>query len=143
MLEALANTWQQLHGELGSKIKAPSVTRSEFNQFCASLSATTNVIQWGNASVWKVGGKIFAICSAWGDDIEDKVAFKCSGLSYSLLSDQEGFRPAPYLARAKWIQVTKPEALTDDELRDYISAAHKIISAKLTRKQRADLGLIV
>jgi len=42
----------------------------EFNDYCSSLAATTNVIQWGNASVWKVGGKIFAICSHLGDGIE-------------------------------------------------------------------------
>ena len=36
------------------------MTRSEFDAYCAGLPATTNVVQWGNASVWKVGGKIFA-----------------------------------------------------------------------------------
>lgn len=39
------------------------MTRDEFDGYCRSLKATTNVIQWGNSSVWKVGGKIFAICS--------------------------------------------------------------------------------
>ena len=37
------------------------MTYQEFNEFCRSLAATTNVIQWGGAHVWKVGGKVFAI----------------------------------------------------------------------------------
>lgn len=117
------------------------VTRSEFDAFCASLPATTHVVQWGGASVWKVGGKIFAICSAWGETAGDKIAFKCSDLSYSLLKEQDGFRPAPYLARAKWIQVTGKDALSDTDLKSYLVAAHSTVAAKLTKKQRADLGL--
>ena len=37
------------------------MTRDEYNAFCASLPATTHVVQWGGADVWKVGGKVFAI----------------------------------------------------------------------------------
>ena len=32
------------------------MTRDRFNRFCAALRATTHVIQWGGADVWKVGG---------------------------------------------------------------------------------------
>jgi predicted DNA-binding protein (MmcQ/YjbR family) len=38
------------------------MTRDAFNFFCAALLATTHVVQWGNCDVWKVGGKVFAIC---------------------------------------------------------------------------------
>ncbi len=117
------------------------MTRDEFDTFCSSLPATTHVIQWGNSSVWKVGGKIFAICSIWGEDDEEKIAFKCSDISYTMLSEQEGFRPSPYLARAKWIQMTRATALSNAETKDYLVAAHKIIAEKLTRKQRAELCL--
>ena len=33
------------------------MTYEEFNAFCGSLPATTHVVQWGGADVWKVGGK--------------------------------------------------------------------------------------
>lgn len=117
------------------------MTRDEFDQFCGSLTATTNVIQWGRSSVWKVGGKIFALCSRWGDGNDDKVCFKCSDLAYQMLTQEDGIIPAPYLARAKWVQVQDANALNDEELRDYIRTAHKLIAAKLTRKQRLELGL--
>ncbi|NVK35971.1 MAG: MmcQ/YjbR family DNA-binding protein [Rhodobacteraceae bacterium] len=117
------------------------MTREEFNQFCASLPATTHVVQWGNASVWKVGGKIFAICSRWGDGEGDRFNFKCSDLAYQMLIQEDGLVPAPYLARAKWVQMNKPGALNDDELKQYITAAHALISSKLTRRARKELGL--
>jgi predicted DNA-binding protein (MmcQ/YjbR family) len=33
------------------------MTCDDYNAFCASLPATTHVVQWGGSHVWKVGGK--------------------------------------------------------------------------------------
>lgn len=117
------------------------MTRNEFDIFCGSLQATTHVVQWGGSSVWKLGGKIFAICSQWGAGNHSKISFKASDLAYSILIEQPGIVPAPYLARAKWVQIDSEDAMSDDDLKDYISAAYTIILGKLTRKQRRDLDL--
>ncbi len=125
------------------------MTREEFDAYCKSLTATTNVIQWGNASVWKVGGKIFAICSNWGEDVEDsetgkpgiKISFKVSDVAFEILPDQEGIIPAPYLARAKWVQLESMDAMEDEEIKSHIDAAHEIIGRKLTKKLQKELGL--
>lgn len=119
------------------------MTRDEFDAYCASLNATTNVIQWGDASVWKIGGKIFAICSEWGEGKHSKIGFKCSDLAYSVLTEQPGIIPAPYLARAKWVQLQAPDAMTDPEIKKHIEAAYWIIAAKLTKAMRADLGIVL
>ncbi|MDG1416831.1 MAG: MmcQ/YjbR family DNA-binding protein [Maricaulis sp.] len=118
------------------------MTREEFDAYCASLAATTNVIQWGEASVWKVGGKIFAIAAGWDKGEPPKFSFKCSEMSYELLGQERGLRPAPYLARAKWIQADQVSALCDRELKAYIAQAHALIAAKLTKKAQADHGLV-
>lgn len=115
--------------------------RSEFDTYCGSLPATSHVVQWGGASVWKVGGKIFAICSNWDDGDGHRFSFKCTDLSYRILSEQDGLAPAPYLARAKWIQLQELSALSDEELRGYIEAAHAIVASKLTKAKRKALGL--
>lgn len=118
------------------------MNREEFDTFCKGLKATTNVIQWGNASVWKVGGKIFAIHSIWGEGQHDKISFKCSDLSYQVLCELPGIVPAPYLARAKWVQVQEEGALSDEDIKSYIEDAHGIIAAKLTKKMQQELGLL-
>jgi len=117
------------------------MTRDEFDRFCRALPATTHVVQWGGASVWKVGGKIFALCSDWGPEARDAIAFKTSELSYEILTDLPGIVPAPYLARAKWVQVRGGDALDDADLRAHIETAHGLVAARLTKRQRADLGL--
>jgi len=37
------------------------MTCDGFINYCASLTATTYVSQWGGAHVWKIDGKVFAI----------------------------------------------------------------------------------
>ncbi len=119
------------------------MTRDEFDLFCGSLKSTTHVIQWGNASVWKVGGKIFAVCSSWGEGPHAKISFKCSDLSFQILAEQDGIIPAPYLARAKWVQIETASAMTDEDLKTYIRTAYDIISKKLTKAVQRELGLLL
>ncbi len=117
------------------------MTYEEFNAFCGSLPATSHVVQWGGAHVWKVGAKVFAI-GGWGED-SPGVTFKTSEIAYEILKDQPGLRPAPYLASRgmKWIQNYSPDGLSDEELKDYLRLSHKIVSMGLTRKKQAELGL--
>ncbi len=37
------------------------MTQAEFNAFCESLPHTSHVVQWGDADVWKIGGKVFSV----------------------------------------------------------------------------------
>lgn len=117
------------------------MTYDEFNEFCASLPATTHVVQWGGSHVWKVGGKVFAI-GGWGDD-EPAYTFKVSEIAFEMLKDQPGLRPAPYLASRgmKWIQHYAAPGLSDAELKDYLRQSHTIVAAGLTKKKRRELGL--
>jgi len=121
------------------------MTLDEYNAFCAALPATSHVVQWGGAHVWKVGGKVFAIASQWhtGPDGPPYVTFKTSEMSFDLLKDQAGCRPAPYLASRgmKWIQRFARESMDDDALKDYLRESHRLVAAGLTKKAKADLGL--
>lgn len=117
------------------------MTHEDFNAFCRSLPATSYVVQWGGSHVWKVGGKVFSI-GGWADEIP-AFTFKVSSISYELLKEQPGLRPAPYLASRgmKWIQHYAKPGLTDDELRNYIRHSHHIVSLGLTKKKQRALGL--
>jgi predicted DNA-binding protein (MmcQ/YjbR family) len=119
---------------------------SQYNAFCQSLPHAHHVVQWGGAQVWKVGGlkdgKVFAI--AWFDgSVDEGITFKVSPLSFELLKEQEGCRPAPYLASRgmKWIQRTNAAFLSDKDLKTYLRESHRLAAANLTKKKRVELGL--
>lgn len=118
------------------------MTLDDYNSFCGSLPATSHVVQWGGSHVWKVGPKVFAI-AGWDEGGMVGVTFKTSDMSFDLLKDQPGCRPAPYLASRgmKWIQRVSAETLDDAALRDYLRESHRMVAAGLTRKARAELGL--
>ncbi len=117
------------------------MTREEFNQFCSELPATTHVVQWGNSDVWKVGGKVFAICG-WSEG-EDAFTFKVSKIAFEILAEKDGVRPAPYLASRgfSWLQNYAKPGLDDDELRDHIRTSHDLVAQGLSKKKRTELNI--
>lgn len=118
------------------------MTYEEFNDFCRVLPATTYVKQWGDSHVWKVGGKVFAI-GGWGDGNKPAVTFKTSKSDFLFLSDEPGYRPAPYLASRgmMWIQQYDAPASEDEELIYYLEESYRIVSLGLTKKKQKELGL--
>jgi predicted DNA-binding protein (MmcQ/YjbR family) len=117
------------------------MTRDDLNRFCAAMPQATHVVQWGNADVYKVGGKVFAIIGL--GESGDTVTFKVSELAFEVLSDSPGLRPAPYMASRglKWIQQYGQPGLSDDSLREHIAASYDMVVAGLSKKRRSELGL--
>ena len=100
-----------------------------------ALPATTKVVQWGDSDVYKVGGKVFAICGLRGG-----LSFKVSEIGFVALTESGPARQAPYLAKGHWVIVDLDGADAAD-LTDWLTTAHSLIAAKLTRVVKRELGL--
>ncbi|MEW9834138.1 MmcQ/YjbR family DNA-binding protein [Mesorhizobium marinum] len=118
------------------------MTLDGYNRFCASLPAASHVVQWGGAHVWKVAGKVFAI-GGWDDGEALFVTFKCSEMSFDLLKEQPGCRPAPYLASRgmSWIQRMTDESMDDAALEAYLAESHRLVAARLPKRVQMEAGL--
>jgi predicted DNA-binding protein (MmcQ/YjbR family) len=118
------------------------MTREGYDAFCAGLPGATSVVQWGGASVWKVGGKVFAI-GGWSDGPEFAVTFKASEMSFAVLKAMPGMRPAPYLASRGllWLQRIDARSLSDADLKAYLRQSHALVAAGLSRKAQSELGI--
>ena len=117
------------------------LSRAALNGFCKGLPQSTHVVQWGDADVWKIGGKVFAVIG-WKDDAP-AVSIKVSDLAWEVLGDMPGVRPAPYLASRgmKWMQIYDSTGLPEREIEAHIAASYDMVVLKLTKKLRAELGL--
>jgi len=117
------------------------MTRDEFNSYCANKVATSHVVQWGNSDVWKVGGKVFAICG-WAEE-RDAFTFKVTPLAFEVLQEQPGIRPAPYLASRgmKWLQHYDAPGLPDADLKAHLDLSYDLVAQGLSKKKRLELGI--
>lgn len=113
------------------------MTPEAFDAACRALPAVTMDVQWGADHVYKVGGKMFAVL---GPE-EYGVSLKVSDIAYEALVENGAARPAPYMARAKWVRFDSLAAQDDAEMADWLANAHTLVAAKLTRAMRRSLGL--
>ena len=113
------------------------MTGEELHRAAMSLPAATMDVQWGDDHVNKVGGKMFAATDAAGRNL----SFKATDIAFEALIEAGRARPAPYMARAKWVFFDDVTALDAGEVEGWLRTAYELVAAKLTRKARADLGL--
>jgi predicted DNA-binding protein (MmcQ/YjbR family) len=69
------------------------------------------------------------------------VSFKATDIAFEMLPQMGLARPAPYAAKAKWVEIAGLHVLPAAELKDYLKTAHALVAAKLTRKARQAIGI--
>lgn len=111
------------------------MTREEVEVAAMALPAATKSVQWGGSDVYKVGGKVFAICG-----LQDGLSFKVTEIGFMVLTEDGPGRQAPYLAKGQWVLVGL-EDVQNEEAAGWLATSHSLIAAKLTKKARAELGL--
>jgi predicted DNA-binding protein (MmcQ/YjbR family) len=111
------------------------LTREQIETVAMALPAATKVVQWGGSDVYKVGGKVFAICGLRGG-----LSFKVSEIGYAALTEGGPARQAPYLHKGSWV-IVELDAADDTDITDWLTTAHALIAAKLTRAAKRELGL--
>ena len=103
-------------------------------RICRALPGVTEDIKWGNDLVFSVGGKMFVALDLGPPH---SMAFKCSPETFADLVEREGIVPAPYLARAMWVQERElGDVLDRREREQLIAAAYAIVVAKLPASRR-------
>lgn len=113
------------------------MTRDELHAAALALPGATMTVQWGDDHIYKVGGKIFAGC----DGGYANLSFKATDIAFEALTETGRARPAPYMARAKWVMFDDLAALDPAEVRDWLKTSHALVAAKLTKAVKKELGL--
>ena len=97
-----------------------------------------------DVSRFRPDGRLFAI-GGWDKENKNNPAFtfKVTELDFHCLKDEDGFRPAPYLASRGmlWIQQYDSSGEKLDDLRFYITESHRLVSLGLTKKLQKELNL--
>jgi predicted DNA-binding protein (MmcQ/YjbR family) len=110
----------------------------DLRRICLQLPKTEEEIKWGNDLVFMVGKKMFCI-----SNMEHPLQFslKVAAENFEEWCARPGVQPAPYLARANWILLQQPQNFSLVEIKQLIEESHRLVVAKLTKKQKLELGL--
>jgi predicted DNA-binding protein (MmcQ/YjbR family) len=114
---------------------------ADVESHCLAMPGVTKEFPFGTSPVFKVGGKMFAVISTPEGGAPRGVWFKAGATSAAILTQIDGIRPCPYLARAHWVAMEGLKPLKAKELRAYLARAHALVASGLSKKKRAELGI--
>ena len=114
------------------------MTIEDIQAICRKFPHVTEEIKWETHLCYCVGGKMFIVTNP--DGMPVTASFKVSDEEFELLSERDGLKPAPYLARYKWIYIDDISLLKKKEWERYLKEAYELVFEKLTAKAKKELG---
>jgi predicted DNA-binding protein (MmcQ/YjbR family) len=104
---------------------------------CKDLPHVTEDVKWEHDLVFSIGLKMFCVTGL--DETPVSASFKVTDEEFEEMSNRPGFKPAPYLARYKWVLLEDISLLKKSELEARIRQSYELVKAKLPAKTRKDL----
>jgi predicted DNA-binding protein (MmcQ/YjbR family) len=112
------------------------MTNDSIREFCLSLPAATEQVQWEDHLLFKVGGKMFAMTKLGGHMCN----FRCTPEKFLELVEMPNITPTAYnMWKYHWVTCESLTALPDREFRELLQGSYEIIRAKLPKKVRAEI----
>lgn len=115
------------------------MTIEDLQQLCKSLPVVTEDIKWGDDLCFCIGGKMFCVVGL--NQSPASISFKVSEDEFDELSTQTGFKPAPYVARYKWVLAEDLNNLSPAQWKHYVTQSYALVKDKLSAKIRKELGI--
>lgn len=112
------------------------MTVEDIRSIALKLPHATEDIKWGNDLCFCIAEKMFCVTSLEGSV---KISVKVHEHDFDELCQRQGFVPAPYLAKSKWILIDTSEKLTKKELERFIKKSYGLIKDKLPKKLQEEL----
>jgi len=109
----------------------------DIRSICTAFPSVTEDIKWGHDLVFSIGGKMF--CVAGLDESPTSASFKVTDEEFDEISQRDGFRPAPYVAKYKWVLAEDINVMKKADWEKYLSQSYELVKAKLPPKIRKQL----
>lgn len=114
------------------------MTVEDIEAACKALPHVTQDIKWEHNLCYSIGDKMFLIVGI--DNVPVTASFKVPDEEFEAFTSREGLRPAPYLARYKWVYTDNINRLSRKEWTHCIRQSYELIKSKLPRKKLRELG---
>ncbi|MFV8327360.1 MmcQ/YjbR family DNA-binding protein [Flavobacterium sp. ZS1P14] len=111
----------------------------EIRNICMEMPGVSEEIKWKHDLVFSIGGKMF--CVAGLNQFPTSATFKVRDDEFEEISNWPGFKPAPYVAKYKWVLIEDINKMKKSEWQHYIKQSYNLVKDKLPVKLRKQLNL--
>jgi predicted DNA-binding protein (MmcQ/YjbR family) len=113
---------------------------TELKEFCLTLLGSRETFPFdGETSVFKVGGKMFALSHLAGKPLS--VSLKCDpDFAEHLRATYPAVTAGYHLNKRHWNSIVIDGSIPDEMLRDLIRDSYDLVLSSLTKKAQANLG---
>lgn len=112
------------------------MTNETIREHCLALPHATEIVQWEDHLLFKVGGKMFAIIALDGHSCN----LRCTPEKYAELVEVADIVPSSHnMWKYNWVTTETLTALPDREFRKLLTASYQIVRATLPKKIQAEL----
>jgi predicted DNA-binding protein (MmcQ/YjbR family) len=115
------------------------MTIEDIQSLCKTLPGVTEDIKWEKDLCFCVAEKMFFVIGL--DQQPVPSSFKVKDEEFDELCSREGFQPAPYLARYKWVSVDDLNRMNAQQWEKYIRQSYELVKSKLPKKKQKELEL--
>jgi predicted DNA-binding protein (MmcQ/YjbR family) len=111
----------------------------DLQHICKAMPHVTEDVKWGNDLVFSVAGKMFCVVGLEGSPTT--ASFKVTEEEFEEMSTRPGFKPAPYVAKYKWVYIDDINKMKMKEWKQYLKQSYDLVKEKLAPKIKKQLGL--
>ncbi len=104
----------------------------EIREYCLAKAGVTEGMKWGEHLTFMVAEKMFAIFGL--DQTPVNASFKVSDEDFDEMKHRPGLKPAPYLARYKWIALEDINLISTSQWKEILDQSYELIRQKLPKK---------
>jgi len=115
------------------------MTTEDIQAICKKLPAVTEDIKWGHDLVFSIGSKMFCVVGL--DQSPTSASFKVRDEDFDEICSRQGFKPAPYVAKYKWVWTDDISRMTKKEWEKNIRQSYELVIDKLPTKLKKQLGI--
>jgi len=112
----------------------------DLQTICRQMPGITEDIKWGHDLVFSIGGKMFCVVEL--DQSPASASFKVKDEEFEDISNWPGFKPAPYVAKYKWVLIDDITKIKKADWEKYIQQSYNLVKDKLSSKLKKRLGFL-
>ena len=111
----------------------------DIQAICRQLTGVTEDIKWEHDLVFSIGGKMFCVVGLY--QTPTSASFKVRDDEFDEMSNLPGFKPAPYVAKYKWVWIDDITKMKKADWKRYLHQSYDLVKDKLPNKIKKQLGI--